>query len=45
MATIKLNTTNGELVDLMNGLYGVQDIQNKAFAMVVAKIYLLYIKV
>ena len=37
MATIKLNTTCGELVDLMNGLFGVQDIPGKKLAMVVSK--------
>ena len=37
MATIKLNTTCGELVDLMNGLFGVQDTPGKKLAMVVSK--------
>lgn len=37
MATIKLNTTHGELVDLMNGLFQTQDIKGKEFALVVSK--------
>jgi hypothetical protein len=37
MATMKLTTTNGELVDLMNGHFGVQDIQGKDFAFTVSK--------
>ena len=32
MATRKLKTTNGELVDLMNGLFSVQDLKGKGFA-------------
>jgi hypothetical protein len=37
MATIKLKTTCGELVDLMNGHFGVQDIQGKDFALAISK--------
>ena len=32
MATTKIKTTNGELVDLMNGLFSVQDLKGKGFA-------------
>jgi|TARA_A100001391_G_scaffold61683_1_gene38460 hypothetical protein len=37
MATIELKTTNGELVDLMNGLFATQDIKGKDFAFIVSK--------
>ena len=37
MATITLNTTKGELVDLMNGLFNSQDIKGKDFALTVSK--------
>tara|TARA_R110002167_G_scaffold33570_7_gene107776 strand:+ start:14675 stop:15088 length:414 start_codon:yes stop_codon:yes gene_type:complete len=37
MATIELKTTNGELVDLMNGLFSSQDIKGKDFALTVSK--------
>tara|TARA_R110002020_G_scaffold71554_3_gene184783 strand:- start:353 stop:766 length:414 start_codon:yes stop_codon:yes gene_type:complete len=37
MATRKLKTTNGELVDLMNGLFSVQDLKGKGFALIVSK--------
>ena len=37
MATTKLKTTNGELVDLMNGLFSVQDLKGKGFALIVSK--------
>ena len=37
MATIKLKTTTGELVDLMNGLFNSQDIKGKEFALAVSK--------
>ena len=33
MATKKITTTNGELVDLMNGLFNVQDLKGKGFAL------------
>ena len=36
MATIELKTTNGELVDLMNGLFSSQDIKGKDFALTVS---------
>lgn len=37
MATTKLKTTNGELVDLMNGLFSVQDLKGKDFALKVSR--------
>mgnify|MGYP003110182826 FL=1 len=37
MATIKLKTTCGELVDLMNGHFGVQDVPGKEFALIISK--------
>ena len=37
MATTKLKTTNGELVDLMNGLFNVQDLKGKDFGLKVSK--------
>ena len=37
MATTKLKTTNGELVDLMNGHFGVQDAPGKEFALIISK--------
>ena len=37
MATIKLNTTCGELVDLMNGHFGVQDVPDKEFALIISR--------
>ena len=37
MATIKLNTTCGELVDLMNGHFAVQDVPGNEFALVISK--------
>ena len=37
MATIKLKTTCGELVDLMNGHFAVQDVPGKDFAFIVSK--------
>ena len=37
MATIELKTTNGELVDLMNGLFAAQDVKGKEFALTVSK--------
>ena len=37
MATTKLKTTCGELVDLLNGLFSVQDIPGKEFALIVSK--------
>jgi flagellar motor component MotA len=36
MATTKLKTTCGELVDLLNGLFSVQDIPGKEFALIVS---------
>jgi len=33
MPTKKITTTNGELVDLMNGLFNVQDLKGKGFAL------------
>ena len=33
MATTTIKTTNGELVDLMNGLFNVQDLKGKGFAL------------
>ena len=36
MATKKITTTNGELVDLMNGLFNVQDLKGKGFALKVS---------
>ena len=37
MATMKLKTTKGELVDLLNGLFNAQDIKGKEFALAVSK--------
>ena len=37
MATTKLKTTNGELVDLMNGLFSVQDLRGKDFGLKVSR--------
>jgi hypothetical protein len=37
MATMKLKTTCGELVDLMNGHFGVQDVPGKDFALIVSR--------
>ena len=37
MATKKLKTTCGELVDLMNGHFGVQDVPGKDFALIVSR--------
>jgi glycerate-2-kinase len=37
MATKKLKTTCGELVDLMNGHFGVQDVPGKDFALIISK--------
>tara|TARA_R100001230_G_C5569951_1_gene91970 strand:- start:6 stop:416 length:411 start_codon:yes stop_codon:yes gene_type:complete len=36
MAKTKLKTTCGELVDLMNGLFSVQDVPGKDFALIVS---------
>tara|TARA_R110001583_G_scaffold109576_2_gene258386 strand:- start:6033 stop:6449 length:417 start_codon:yes stop_codon:yes gene_type:complete len=35
--TKKLKTTCGELVDLMNGHFGVQDVPGKDFAMIISR--------
>ena len=35
--TKKLKTTCGELVDLMNGHFGVQDVPGKEFAMIISR--------
>ena len=37
MATKKLKTTCGELVDLMNGHFGVQDVPGKEFALIISR--------
>ena len=37
MATKKLKTTCGELVDLMNGHFGVQDVPGKDFALIISR--------
>ena len=37
MATMKLKTTCGELVDLMNGHFGVQDVPGKDFALIISR--------
>ena len=37
MATKKLTTTHGELVDLMNSLFNVQDLKGKGFALKVSE--------
>ena len=37
MATTKLKTTCGELVDLMNGHFQVQDVQGKDFALIISR--------
>ena len=37
MATIKLKTTTGELVDLMQAHFGVQDVPGKDFALIVSR--------
>ena len=37
MATKKLTTTHGELVDLMNRLFNVQDLKGKGFALKVSE--------
>ena len=37
MATKKLETTCGELVDLMNGHFGVQDVPGKDFALIISR--------
>ena len=37
MATKQLKTTCGELVDLMNGHFGVQDVPGKDFALIISK--------
>jgi|TARA_R110002020_G_scaffold137687_1_gene307071 hypothetical protein len=37
MATTKLTTTCGELIDLMNGHFGVQDVPGKDFAMIISR--------
>lgn len=37
MATMKLKTTKGELVDLLNGLFSAQDMKGKDFALAISK--------
>ena len=37
MATKKLKTMCGELVDLMNGHFGVQDVPGKDFALIISR--------
>ena len=37
MATKQLKTTCGELIDLMNGHFGVQDVPGKDFAVIISR--------